>query len=144
MSEAGTIRRAVSDDLATIAAVVNAWIDATQWMPRTQPEEAIEQHIREAFPKREIWVSGDPIDAYLSLDPEKNWIGALYCANPGRGTGQALLNQAKAGRTFLTLKTHAPNEAAHRFYRREGFAEVDRLQPEPPETVEEIVMEWRA
>ncbi|ANT60626.1 GNAT family acetyltransferase [Salipiger sp. CCB-MM3] len=136
------VRRAGEADIPGCAAVVNGWIDATPWFPRIFSESEIEGFIREAFTEREIWVSGEPIEAYLSLDPATLKVGALYCARTGAGLGKALLDRAKDGRERLWLHTHAPNLAAQRFYRREGFVETGRIAPEPPETVEEISMEW--
>jgi GNAT superfamily N-acetyltransferase len=137
-------RRAVEADIPAIAAVVNGWIDATPWLPRLHAPQAIEAIVRAAFPDREIWVIGDPVVAYLSLDPKAGRIAGLYCARPGEGHGRALIEAAKRGRSALTLSTHVPNVGAQRFYRREGFVETGRVDPEPPETVPEIVMEWRA
>jgi hypothetical protein len=139
-----TPRRAVAADVPAIAAVVNGWIDATPWMPRVHPPETIEGFVRDAFPKRVIWVIGAPVAAYLSFDPEESRVAALFCARTGEGLGKTLLDRAKEGRAFLTLNTHVPNLGAQRFYRREGFVETGRKEAEPPETVPEIVMEWRA
>jgi GNAT superfamily N-acetyltransferase len=137
-------RRAGPDDVPAIAAVVNGWIDATPWMPRVHSPDVIEGFVREALPKRVIWVIGEPVAGYLSLDPEESRVAALYCARTGAGLGKALMDRAKEGRSFLMLWTHVPNLAAQRFYRREGFVETGRAEPEPPETVPEIRMEWRA
>lgn len=100
--------------------------------------------ILEAFPAREIWVSGDPVDCYMSIDPKAQKIGALYCLRTGQGVGKRLLDQAKAGRDFLWLTTHEPNLAAQKFYRREGFVATGTGPPTPPETLAVIRMEWRA
>jgi GNAT superfamily N-acetyltransferase len=143
-ADAAALRRAVNADIPAIAAVVNGWIDATDWFPRVHPPEAIEGFIREAFPIREIWVIGEPVEGYLSLDGAAGRVAALYCARTGAGIGKRLLDRAKLGRTRLTLRTHRPNIAAQRFYVREGFVAVGEAVPEPPDTVPELVMEWRA
>jgi GNAT superfamily N-acetyltransferase len=137
-------RRAVPADVPAIAAVVNGWIDATPWFRRVHAPETIEGLVRDVLPRRVIWVIGAPVAGYLSLDPAENRVAALFCARTGEGLGKALMDVAKEGRTFLTLRTHVPNLAAQRFYRREGFVETGRADPEPPETVPEVVMEWRA
>ena len=136
-------RRATPEDVPAIATVLNRWIDETPWFPRAHAPEVLEGFIGEALPDREIWVLGDPIDAYLSLDPDSNKIGALFCSRTGEGCGKALLDQAKQGRAFLWLHTNAPNTRAQAFYRREGFEQVGgEIPPEPPETVPELRMEW--
>ncbi len=136
-------RRARPGDVPAISGVINGWIDATGWMPRVHAHETIEGVIRDAFDRREIWVVGEPVEGYVSVDPETGRIGALYCRRTGAGLGKALLDAAKDGRERLMLHTHDPNHAARRFYAREGFVETGTHVPEPPETVTEIVMEWR-
>ena len=126
-----------------MAAVVNAWIDGTPWMVRVHSLEALEGFIRDAIPVREIWVAGDPVCAYLSCDAEASKVAALYSGKPGEGYGKALMDRVKEGRDYLWLHTHEPNEVAQRFYRREGFIEVSRHAPEPPEVTREVRMEWR-
>ena len=128
-----------------MAAVVNAWVDATEWFPRDHAPEVIEGFIRDALPYREIWVIGAPVAGYLSFDPESGRIGGLYCLRQGEGLGKALMDAVKAGRTHLWLQTHVPNLRAQAFYRREGFVQVGgEITPEPPDTVPELRMEWRA
>ncbi|OWU83415.1 GNAT family acetyltransferase [Oceanicola sp. 22II-s10i] len=137
------VRRAGPVDVPAMAAIANAWVDETDWMPRDMPPEGITRFIRDALPEREIWVAGEPVCGYLSLDPVTLRIGALYVRERGRGVGKTLMDRVKDGRDMLWLHTHVPNLDAQRFYRREGFAEVSRHAAEPPETVPEIRMEWR-
>ncbi len=125
-----------------MAAVLNSWIDGTAWFPRVHAPEVLEGFIQEALPIRDIWIAGEPVCAYLSLNPETDQVAALYSTRTGQGVGKALLDRAKQGRRRLWLHTHVPNRMAQRFYRREGFQEVSRHMPEPPETIEEIRMEW--
>ncbi len=140
--EAAPIRRAVPEDAAACARVVNDWVDRTDWMPRVISRETIEGYVAKAMTEREIYVIGDPVEGYLSLDPVTANIGALYLDNPGRGYGKALMDRAKAGRDYLQLWTHEPNEAAHRFYFREGFELVGR-KPKGEDDLPELRMEWR-
>lgn len=136
------IRRAIAADAPACAAVVNAWIDRTDWMPRAVPHDAIEKALHQGLPLREAYVVGDPIAGYISIEAEKNHIWGLYVANPGQGLGKQLIDQAKTGRDYLRLNTHLPNKPAHRFYEREGFKQIG----EPwcgDDGIEEIAMEWR-
>ena len=143
MTEVFIPRRAGPEDVPGIAAVLNGWIDKTDWMPRIYSADEIEGFIGAALPHRIIWVVGDPIEGYLSLDPKTAKIGALYCSRTGAGCGKALIEAAKAGRDFLWLHTNPPNSRAQAFYRREGFVPVGgEIPPAPPETVPELRMEW--
>ncbi len=136
------VRRATAEDAPACADIVNDWIDATPWIPRVHAREVIAQMIREGFPLREIHVAGDPIDGYLSFNPEADHVVALYTARPGVGIGKALMDRVKDGRDYLMLWTHEPNRAAQRFYAREGFEIVDR-NPEGGDGLPELKMEWR-
>ncbi|MGV6805374.1 MAG: N-acetyltransferase family protein [Ruegeria sp.] len=138
------VRRATEADIPACAQVVSTWAHRTDWMPDELPLSQLEALITHAFPNREIWVAGEPVDCYISVDPEEQKVGALYCARTGQGIGKCLLDVAKRGRDYLWLTTHQPNEAAQRFYRREGFVEVGAEPAVPPETVPVIRMEWRA
>ena len=136
-------RRATLEDVSAIARIINAWIDSTSWMQRDLPAEEIEAVIRAGVPKREIWVLGDPVTAYLSCEAEINHIWGFYCAAPGGGQGKRLLDKVKGGRDFLSRKTHVPNIKAQRFYQREGFVPVQEFDPDPPSQIRELRMEWR-
>ncbi len=126
-----------------MAQIVCDWEAATGWNPSQAAPETIAGFILEALPDREIWVIGEPVEAYLSFDPSDSRVGGLYSGRPNGGLGKALMDKVKERRDFVCLRTHEPNEAAQRFYRREGFVEVSRHAPEPPNTVPEIRMEWR-
>lgn len=136
------IRLADAEDVPTVSRIVNDWIDRTDWMPRVVSADEITGLIAAALPDREIFLIGDPVEGYLSLDPATGMIGALYLDRPGRGLGKALLDRAKAGRDYLQLWTHEPNVAAHRFYHREGFEIVER-NPAGDDGLPELRMEWR-
>ena len=111
-------------------------------MPKLHSVEELTEIIAEAMPARVIWLAGDPPEGYLSLNAETGQIGALYTSRPGAGLGKALLDRAKEGRDYLQLWTHAPNTAAHRFYRREGFDVVEE-NSEGADGLPELRMEWR-
>ena len=139
----GGIRRAVASDGPACAAIVDAWIEQTSWMPRGIDLAGLEDALTEGLPKREAYVVGDPVAGYISMDAESNHIWGFYVAEPGRGLGKALLDRVKAGRDYLQLNTHAANTAAHRFYEREGFHKVGGTW-DGSNGIDEIRMEWRA
>ncbi|MEP2531907.1 GNAT family N-acetyltransferase [Shimia sp.] len=138
------IRRAVPDDIPAMLQVVCDWENATPWMVSVLDRAGIEASIRDVFGSREIWVAGKPVEGYLSFNPETLQVSGLYCARPGNGVGKALMDRVKQGRDAIWLRTHEPNEAAQKFYRREGFVKVSRHAPEPPNVLHELRMEWSA
>lgn len=90
-------------------------------MPTRFTEAELTEMIAEAIPVREIYVTGEPVAAYLSFHPETALIAGLYVAQRGEGLGKALVDHVKSGRDHLQLWTHEPNTRAHDFYLREGF-----------------------
>jgi len=137
------IRRATAEDAAPCAAILSAWIDGTDWMPRTISDADLVDALRTGLPLREAYVIGAPVLGYLSLDQTVSHIWGFYVGKPGQGLGRALLNRAKENRTFLQLNTHHANTSAHRFYKREGFIQVgDPWRGD--DGIDEITMEWRA
>ena len=138
------IRRAHAGDAGDCARIVNDWIDAVDWMPRIHSHDEFAGFVAEAIPVREVWVVGEPIAGYLSLNASSAQIMGLYTARPGAGMGKALMDRAKHGRDYLHLWTHEPNTSARRFYTREGFVELGCDADRSPEGVTEIRMEWRA
>ena len=136
------IRKALAEDAEACAGVLNAWIDATDWMPRSIEADALVEILREGLPKREAYVIGEPVAGYLSMDPAEAHIWGLYVGRRGQGLGKALMDQAKAGRDFLSLNSHAANKSAHRFYAREGFKQVGEPW-DGSDGIPEIRMEWR-
>lgn len=136
------IRRATSDDAEACAAIIDAWIEATEWMPRGITYDELVPMFRDGLPKREAYVIGEPVEGYLSMD-ENAHVWGFYVARRAAGLGAALMNRAKAGREFVSLNTHHANTRAHGFYQREGFEIVG----DPwlgDDRIEEIRMEWRA
>lgn len=135
------IRRANTDDAVACAAIVNDWIDSTEWLPRNYACEEIEDMIRSGIPSREFWVIGTPVQGYLSFNVEASQIMGLYTAQRGLGLGKALMDHVKEGRDFIQLWSHAANIKAHAFYGREGFTIVDRKDV-GVDGIPEVRMEW--
>ena len=136
------IRLAGPADAAVCARIVGDWVDRTEWIERRFSDEELTGLIAEAMPAREIYLIGEPVEGYLSLNPETAQIGAIYLDRPGEGLGKTLMERAKEGRDYLVLNTHEPNEAAQRFYKREGFRVTDRLA-KGDDGLPELIMEWR-
>ncbi len=133
------------------ALIFNAWLDATDWMPRRHPPGAVARFHREhLFKTCRIIVADDPegrgLAGYLALDGE-GFVAALYLADwaRGRGLGARLLAEAKTARPEgLRLHVFAANEGARRFYAREGFVETGGTDGENEEGLPDLFLEWRA
>ncbi len=136
------VRRAGAGDVAACARIVSNWARTTPWIAERFSEAELTEMIGQGLKIREIYVAGDPVVGYMSFNPEKDHLVALYTDQPGRGVGKALMDHLKSGRSYLQLWTHEPNTAAHRFYEREGFVQVER-NPMGDDGLPEIRMEWR-
>ena len=146
MTQPVAIRPATPADAPACAAILNAWIDETPWMPRVHPHEDVDRHYREfVFQKRKVTVAeDDALSGYLALDKEEGFITSFFLKAEARGAGvgKRLLDDAKAGAEMLQLWTFAANEGARRFYLREGFAEVDRSDGDNEEGLPDILYRW--
>ncbi|WP_425072162.1 N-acetyltransferase family protein [Sagittula sp. S175] len=124
------IRPATPADVAACARIVHDWERATGYITDTPPLDVLETLIAAALPERDLYVTGDPVDGYLSIDPGLGKIGAIYLENPGQGTGKRLLDLAKHGRDHLWLTVYLPNTRAQAFYTREGFTRTEEIPTE--------------
>jgi len=142
-----TIRPATPADAPSCAAILNAWIDETPWMPRVLSHEDVERHYREfVLQKRKVTVAEDDAPlGYLALDTEEGFITSFFLKAEARGAGvgKRLLDDAKAGAEMLQLWTFVANEGARRFYEREGFAEADRSDGDNEEGLPDILYRWK-
>lgn len=130
MTEA-VIRPAGPADLPACAAIVNAYIDATGWLPRAQSHADIAAAFSpELLSLRRVLVAArdDMIMGYAVLDPAARFLSALYLAPAARrmGIGKRLLDTVKTmAPTGFMLTVWKANRDALRFYRREGMGIVD-------------------
>ncbi|SVE02500.1 uncharacterized protein METZ01_LOCUS455354 [marine metagenome] len=131
------------DDALRCAEIVNNWVETTKWMPRLYSKQELLEMIEEAIPLREIWVVGNPVSCYISFNKELSQVVALYSDKPGKGYGKVLLDKVKKGRKYIQLWSHSANEAAHRFYYREGFKDV-AYKEKGDDGISEIKFEWYA
>jgi GNAT superfamily N-acetyltransferase len=143
------VREATVSDLPGCAAVANAWIDATPWLPRVHSHDAIEAMFEPSLlDRRTIFVAEHEgaVAGYLSLSPE-GFVAALYLAPDarGQGIGKALMDRAKSRHPDgLELSVFEPNVDAQRFYAREGFAPVpDGGEAEIVDGVPTLRLRWK-
>ena len=130
-------------DALRCSEILNNWIEKTIWMPRIYSKQELIEIIEEAIPMREIWVVGDPVLGYISFNKELSQVVALYSDMPGKGYGKVLLDKVKRGRKYIQLWSHSANQAAHRFYYREGFKDV-AYKEKGDDGISEIKFEWYA
>jgi GNAT superfamily N-acetyltransferase len=124
VAAAPEIRRASRADVAACARIVSDWEHETPYLDSRAAAPVIEAHITEVFDQREIWVTGTPVDGYMSIDPRACKLGAIYLRRRGEGLGRQLIEIAKEGRDFLWLTVYEANHRARAFYRREGFRQI--------------------
>jgi GNAT superfamily N-acetyltransferase len=140
------LRPARPEDAAACAEVFNAWVDATDWMPRVHPPEDVERHFRETvLPTCSVTVAerGGAVLGFLALDGAQ--VGGLYLAAAARrqGIGAALVAAAKAASPGgLTLWTFVANQPARAFYATQGFVELRRSEGDNEEGLPDIVLCW--
>jgi GNAT superfamily N-acetyltransferase len=120
------IRRAAAGDAPDCAQIIYDWLASTSWLTTPPSADMIAQSLASGIETYEVWVAGsetpgDPVAGYLSFGPDAALIRGFYVNSPGAGTGKALLDHIKQGKSTLQLWTHAPNTRAHDFYLREGF-----------------------
>ncbi len=136
-----TIRRATIHDALACASIVDEWVEKTAEMPRLYDRDQLFSMIRSAIPTREVWVIGDPIEGYISYNPDLLQISALYVKFTGEGLGKTLLDQVKHQRKYLQLWSHEFNTSAHKFYKREGFEATDRKE-NGSDGIPELKFKW--
>lgn len=137
------MRRGEIGDVPACAAILNAWIDGTAWMPRVHPAEDAARFLgNRLFVEHEIWVIDAPVAGFIAIDPKKRMIHSLYVAATGRGLGKRLLDRAKRDYERLELWAFLANERARRFYAREGFDELRRTDGENEENLPDVLLGW--
>ena len=142
------LRRARTQDLAACANMLNAWIDATDWMPRIHSAAAVVSHYRQVvYRDRKIFVvsAENHVVGMMALAQDQT-ITALYVQDGFRsqGVGHLLIAAAKREHSdYLQLWTFQKNIHAIKFYHREGFIEINRTEGDNEENLPDILMEWR-
>ena len=140
-NEIYTLRRAIIDHASACALIVDNWIEKTVEMPRLFDKHKLTEMIRNAIPLREVWVIGQPINGYISYNPDLLQISALYVIRRGEGIGKILLDQVKSDRKYLQLWSDEFNNSAHKFYKREGF-QLKNKRDRGSDGILELQFEW--
>ncbi len=149
MSATGIIRPATLDDMPACAAILNEWIDTTEWMPRVHSHDDVERHYSEfVFKEREVFITdhADEVLGYFCLSDD-DFITSFYVKAGERsaGLGEKMMDHAKELRpNGLKLWTFVANMDAQRFYEREGFVEEKRTEGDNEEGLPDILYAWQA
>ena len=149
MSTTVTLRSARSQDMAPCAAILNHWIDATDWMPRIHSAEQVAEHYRTdvMFNRQTIVaVANSKVCGFATLARD-GFINALYLSpqSCGKGIGGLLLERAKCELSpNASLFCFQANTRAIKFYGRHGFAEINRTTGDNEEGLPDVLLEWRA
>jgi len=143
-----TLRYATAADLPVCAAIINDYIDATEWLPRTLNHADVEAlFVPSLLEARTLFVAEEAgvITGYLSMSND-GFVPALYLRPGGRGkgVGKMLLDAAKAAHPEgLELTVFERNTDALRFYEREGFHEdFSRRDTATEEGIPTLWMRW--
>ena len=142
------IRLARSQDIAACAAIVNHWIDETDWMPRVHSAEDVARYYKDVvYRDRKIFVvaAKERVIGFMALDADHT-ISAMQVLDGFRGQGVGHLLMESAKREFpshLQLWTFQKNVGAQRFYAREGFEIINKTDGDNEEGLADHLMEWR-
>ena len=143
-----SIRSARSQDMSTCADIFNEWVDETEWMPRVHSHADVKRYYqKDVLENRKVFVvaSGARVVGMMALAQDKT-VTALYVARNfrGQGVGRLLLDRAKMEfDTGVQVWTFQANEAARRFYAREGFEEINRTDGDNEEGLPDVLLEWQ-
>lgn len=135
-------------DAAACAGILQAWILENPWFPNLAPASASEDAMRKRIESGSVLLARPPqgnIDGFIAFGD--GYIDSLYVLAhaQNRGIGWSLLEQAKlASPDGLSLWVLQKNEAAIRFYCREGFVETARSDgSDNEENLPDVQMKWK-
>ncbi|NIZ61798.1 GNAT family N-acetyltransferase [Sedimentitalea sp. CY04] len=139
------IRPAHSGDVRATAEIVHQFQEETAWMPKLYSLEEVVGFCRAMIDRGWVIVaqSQGRVVGFLARDQEEVCSLYLLSNERGNGFGRALLASAKASSPRLLLRTFVANEAAQRFYHRQGFIEIGRGDGSTnEEELPDIYLQW--
>jgi len=140
------IEPATMADAAICSTILHEWIYENLWFPNHAPESASEHSMQERIKNGTVYVArnGTEVAGFIAFD--KGYLDCLYLTPEARnnGLGTRLLARAKAENPDgISLWVLEKNDAARRFYLREGFVETARGDgSDNEEGLPDIRMEW--
>jgi GNAT superfamily N-acetyltransferase len=139
----GTLR-----DAPACAAILQTWLDGTDWMPDLHAlDDTLGWMRAELFASCEVTVAEAQglVCGYIACEPARIVSFTVAEGWRGQGIGARLLDHAKAAHPAgLTLWTFEANAGARRFYARHGFADLRRTRGENEEGLPDVLMGWPA
>lgn len=141
----GIIREAQACDAHETGKIVFQFQQNTLWMPKLYTLDEVIGFCGTMIERGWVTVAQDQdrVVGFLARDREE--VCSLYLADGerGRGFGRALLAHAKAASPRLLLRTFVANDAARRFYQRQGFIEIGRGDGSTnEESLPDIYLQW--
>ena len=143
------IRLARSQDIPACAAIVNHWIDETDWLPRVHTPEEVARHYKDVIYRNckiLVVAAKERVIGFVALDPDHTIVSLHVLGNfRSQGVGHLLLENARIEfPNHMQLWTFQNNVRAQAFYQREGFAVVNQTDGDNEEGLADLLMEWRA
>lgn len=140
------LRPALTTDAGRVGEILSGFIDDTPWMPRLHTRAQHLSFAGEMIDRGWVTVAENPdlVTGFVARDGEA--IHALYvdAMVRGDGCGSALLRRMKAQVAALSLWTFQANARAQAFYRKHGFAEIERSDgARNDEGLPDIRFAWR-
>lgn len=122
------VRCACLGDAQATGRILFEFQQGTDWMPKLYALDEVIGFCAIMIERGWVTVAQDQGRVVGFLARDRDEVCSLYLAAAvrGRGFGRALLADAKAASPRLVLRTVEANEAAQRFYHRQGFIEVER------------------
>ena len=119
------LEQARAFDAPSISAILSAWIDETEWMPRIHTPDEYRGFGAWLIAQTDVTVARVQGEVAGFLARRQAKIHSLYVTHDlrGQGIGARLLNQAQANQPHLELWTFQANTAARAFYALNGFVE---------------------
>lgn len=139
------IRAATADDAQAAGEIVHQFQQGTTWMPNLYSLDEVTKLCRTMIDRG--WVTVAEVQGQMVgfLARDRSEVCSLYLADDarGQGFGRALLEEAKEVSPELVLRTFEANEAARRFYHRQGFIEIGRGDgTNNDEGLPDIFLQW--
>jgi ribosomal protein S18 acetylase RimI-like enzyme len=148
MSTSVNIRNVRSQEIAACAAIHNAWIDETDWMPRLHSAEAVADYYRNSvYPDQRLMVAetAGEIAGMMSVTRD-DVVSGLYVGSRfrRRGIGSHFIERAKRELGgVIKLWTFQANTNAQSFYQNRDFVEINRTDGDNEEGLPDVLLEWQ-
>lgn len=140
------LRAARPEDASALGAILSAFGEQTDWMPRLHTRADDVGFCNVMIGKG--WVNVAALDQTVLgfIARNETEVNALYVdrAFQGQGVGAALIQDAQASQDYLSLWTFQDNLQARRFYAGHGFVEGARTDgQQTDERLPDVQLTWQ-